>query len=810
MYNFGVTYYHEGDYKYGAIKALDVINKRVFVSHDNVSVWVDWGSISLCFENRRGIYRYCCATTYDEDWFYQTLLTLGYRMNKRCDESVSDRIYYVVPDSRMVTIEKSLSIFEVAKVSSEWNYSGDWSTFFDRVASIGLGGDDEMEVEEQEVELYGTDKFRKGTYALTDDEREYLLKEMEILYDTYDYEWNETALNDIVDEWVKEKGWLISLFKRSPYYVDGKFMLSIPTNFRISMNKPAISEFAYWWDRQITKFKDEKQKRFGCLTYSEMVNIKGRLGQRVDAMKRCVDLNIKATYLGADFSEVLKEYEDYTQRITRIYHDADYRIDSDRAIPTEDYKIAEEAISFFYFITSNSLDKFIDYEGKLTKTGSEQLGKYLDIPHSEGMKLMRYVAKLAKKLGCDTVVDLQTITFTDSQGVCHEKQKDMGWNGKRVALGEAIMRPPVKDNLYLSLNPIDYLTMSFLRGVASCHTIDKKNRRDCTSSYSGEYSSGTMSYMLDDVSFVGYMLYHGDSYKEYKGELSDDITRKTKLRRAMYVLDENKLFMSRLYPDGRDGGDQDMASNWLNIVEEHIADLLEVDNTWERKRGYIYNDLLVRNDGATLYNDFEAYSDVFTNTLVYKGHKNTNRVFFGAEPICINCGCRHDYSEAIECYDCWDGSDAYYCDCCGERISDAEDAIYIGDHIYCCHECAEESEARYCEDIDEWAFDWWYSDYEEVYYSDNETEERVYIDYNRWEGVSQSYAEDHFVWDDYKECWVDTSYYWYDPDGNCFTDIFFDDTMVTTADGEYFPTADEAEKYGYVLNEETDEYEHVA
>ena len=55
-----------------------------------------------------------------------------------------------------------------------------------------------------------------------------------------------------------------------------------------------------------------------------------------------------------------------------------------------------------------------------------------------------------------------------------------------------------KLDFVVSLNPYDYLTMSFGNSWSSCHTIDKRNRRGMPNSYSGQYCGGTLSYMLDE------------------------------------------------------------------------------------------------------------------------------------------------------------------------------------------------------------------------------------------------------------------------------------------------------------------------
>ena len=102
-------------------------------------------------------------------------------------------------------------------------------------------------------------------------------------------------------------------------------------------------------------------------------------------------------------------------------------------------------------------------------------------------------------------------------------------------------------------------------------------------------------------------------------------------------------------------------------------------------------------------------------------------IILGAKPICISCGCRHDYTENISCCK----FDGYYCTECGQWI-DEDDVYWVGDDPYCgdcvvycercnccvpyndairvngsyycqvyCRDCADDK-AFYCESCDEW------------------------------------------------------------------------------------------------------------
>ena len=111
--------------------------------------------------------------------------------------------------------------------------------------------------------------------------------------------------------------------------------------------------------------------------------------------------------------------------------------------------------------------------------------------------------------------------------------KHPDYNREYAKFADALNPLVIKCHTVLSLNPLDYLTMSFGNSWASCHTIDKNNKRGMPDNYSGCYSSGTISYMLDGSSMV---LYTVDS--KYDG---DDYWTQSKINRQMFHWGEEKL-----------------------------------------------------------------------------------------------------------------------------------------------------------------------------------------------------------------------------------------------------------------------------
>ncbi|MBQ4155309.1 MAG: hypothetical protein IJD90_00720, partial [Clostridia bacterium] len=165
-------------------------------------------------------------------------------------------------------------------------------------------------------------------------------------------------------------------------------------------------------------------------------------------------------------------------------------------------------------------------------------------------------------------VDKSPVSKTDSRGRVQKvydiefaKYADMVSGGKR------------KIKFFISVNPLDYLTMSFGVNWASCHTIDRENRRRMDNSYSGAYCGGTMSYMLDHVSIVTYV--HNTMPESYETG---------KVYRNMFHLGgDGVLLQGRVYPQGNDGC-TDLYKEFRGIMQKELTKLLGLErNSWMKR-----------------------------------------------------------------------------------------------------------------------------------------------------------------------------------------------------------------------------------
>lgn len=255
--------------------------------------------------------------------------------------------------------------------------------------------------------------------------------------------------------------------------------------------------------------------------------------------------------------------------------------------------------------------------------------------------------------------------------------KHPDYNREFAKYADALNPLTITRHTVLSVNPLDYLTMSFGNSWASCHTIDKRNKRGMPNSYEGMYSSGTISYMLDSPSMVFYTV---DA--SYNG---NDFWNEPKINRQMFHWGEEKLVQGRLYPQDNDG-DNSVYTPYREIVQKVMSELFSLPNYWTVSKGTDAAGKFINSDG-THYRDYDNYSNCTLSRP--KGSENDRYITVGHDPICIECGSEHDTEDCISC--CSKPSE-YYCSECGEPIDD-DDVIWINDEPYCrdcvtwCDEC---------------------------------------------------------------------------------------------------------------------------
>lgn len=388
----------------------------------------------------------------------------------------------------------------------------------------------------------------------------------------------------------------------------------------------------------------------------------------------------------APLIEAFKRHPHYLPGKFMIAYDYDY----ERTInhrTTINFKIwllqnaIREAINFYppeveeirsqegTFLPWSLYDFFDEYLPVAERTISEDIANRINniLPQAHahsGQKTSRVINKMLTYLGISQLPD---------------------YNKEFAKFADALSPMTIKRHTILSLHPNDYLTMSFGNSWASCHTIDKTNRRGMPNSYEGQYSSGTMSYMLDPSSMVLYTV-----ASEYDG---NKYYTQPKIVRQMFHYGEDKLIQGRLYPQDNDY-DSEAYTLYRKFAQEVMATIMDIPNLWVVKKGCDIASRYVDSYG-THYRDYEYYNNCTLSTP--KDIKNTYNVIIGADPICIECSCRHNIEKNIN--HCAEDDDFEVCAHCG-CVIEYHDECWRGDEVYCC-DCVTLCEVCECYEINE-------------------------------------------------------------------------------------------------------------
>lgn len=520
---------------------------------------------------------------------------------------------------------------------------------------IEIKNEENMEGKEMELRM---NKEKIGNYVLSAEERAALYTEITGLLTEYDYHPSATGVNRIIDEWIKNKGWLVNLFKQHPNY-NGKYQIAFSTDFTRTANRSVISNFAYWLE-EVASYTLRTERKIGAFSYKEICEVRERLAYIYEYMLRMKRNNYYPLANGKTSEEIALEKKEWDKR-QDAYHLAELRgeikICSNVSYDTQSWNYSKQLKVFAgnlrYNVDHIATQEFADMVNSC----------FPEAKAVAGQKVSRIVNKVCTITGVSKLTD---------------------YNREFAKYSDGLNPLTIKRHTILSCHPVDYFTMSFGNSWASCHTIDKHNKRGMPDSFSGCYSSGTLSYMLDPSSFVFYTVdkdYNGDQF-----ELQD------KVNRNMFHIGEDKLIQARVYPQATDG-ETGIYRQFREVVQKVIADCLGVPNLWKNVKGSSECCDVIYTKG-THYTDYSNFDDCNVSYLKDETETiNRKEITVGHRPICPCCGDEHGNKEAIECDGCYDERRSCYN--CGDHL-DEDDMHYIDGDWYC-EDCC-----FYCEYHDEW------------------------------------------------------------------------------------------------------------
>ena len=593
-------------------------------------------------------------------------------------------------------------------------------------------------------------------YNFTESNRNQFMTEGTALLNHFGHETAEKGMNTIWNVFAQNKGNVAEILSRHFGWDSEIMAIRLTEEYNTSVDKEKIKAFARFLSTRLDKWCEKREVKYGCMTRKEVREAMARITKCVTAVHNIPSKYQPVLVGGMTTEELVMEYRRLDRIDNRFFGTMGF---DSYYLTTENYYQAEAIKNtivningYYENVLDESLAKILNRNAKHFFPVDAQGKTITKVRFAKGQKTSKAVSKFFSLVGEDFVKfkDIQVKRWTDQSGNSHEREYDMGWNGQFASYGDGINPIKVKRYTFISVNPLDYLTMSFGNGWSSCHTIDHENTRPNNGShtYHGCYQSGTLSYMLDGASIVMYTT--REDIDESRPWAMD------KINRCMFHLGKEKFVQGRTYPDGRDNPNNEeavtIASTFRNIFQRVISECWNVSNMWTIRR----NNSHYTTSFGTHYRDYLTYNDTCTSLL--KGSTNEDTVHIGHNPICPVCGIEHGREDSLHCgddHECVHDDSHVECANCSRMIR-AEEAIYDSDteRYYCDGECANNEGCYYCENDGEWhSLNVYYDDYEDVYFYDPD-DERIEVNNGVWVFRNEENAIEYGFIQDENGNWV--------------------------------------------------------
>lgn len=416
-------------------------------------------------------------------------------------------------------------------------------------------------------------KAKWGKYCDTSS----LVDNMMSLLSSYGHRSTKEGVCAVLDRYFTNKEPLIKLFATSNHYI-GEMRIAIKKEF----------------DRDIDAYK----VREFCRYFPDHIGAKGILLKHkdddghevVDYLKTgCEKINIKNYVASAERKANIKKLDNF------------------------DLASGATATSYARY------RHFIDYTNYFANGANSQLCQDISRDGLElkaGTKTSRAFNKMCVHYGIDKAADYNKLFAQYADLVtCATKQ------------------------LYfvISVNPLDYLTMSIGESWTSCHSIKGRN------GFGGMACGGCMSYLLDSTSIITYVV----------NNLDAPIYKSGKIYRQMYHYGNDLLIQSRLYPQGNDGA-TNLYQKFRAFMQEEFGELIGLEhNKWNDSVGGGIPNSFGRHIGFQ-YNDF-SHRECSVSYPTEKAKRFVgfvSPITIGHESICPCCGKRQETRSRISHENC--------------------------------------------------------------------------------------------------------------------------------------------------------------
>lgn len=287
-----------------------------------------------------------------------------------------------------------------------------------------------------------------------------------------------------------------------------------------------------------------------------------------------------------------------------------------------------------------------------------------------GMKWSRLIQAVLKKIDSNVIQDPSFV------------ERYTRWT-------ESISERPATYMMTMSLNPADYILMSYGNSWSSCHIINPRIAKG-SGDYNGIHKAGTLDYMSDSSTVMVQTLDKRTSPED--APLAPRIHRN-----VFYVKPEiPAMVQSRFYPNNNETQVKEL---FMAEVKSVLAEIYGGVGNWivpHRSRVYKVGD--------KHYPDYQSYGSsavCFTDDRYAPFLALEIRFDAGNTVHCLECGREYSGNPGmLTCNRCDSGrpDDEYVeCSCCGDDVLEDE-ARHVDDECYC-ERCFDENFV-YCSNCD--------------------------------------------------------------------------------------------------------------
>ena len=422
----------------------------------------------------------------------------------------------------------------------------------------------------------------------TNDYAEYVLDKANIFLDWCEIygprEEREGLIKDI-EMSIEAKQWLFEIFSRCEGW-NGKGQVVLPVSFERPISESEIDRFSeflrYYQRNMLEEIVVEESGYKG--TYRELKKIRSTYE----------DYKLYTGYINVDPAEISikgKSIPQYkfeisvlTDIISGFRRRTDCKLIGSKYVTkesAEEYKTAKKVRDI---ILSND-NQFITDEGVI-----QDIRDTFGVRVSSGVKTTRAVLKILK------VTKLYKEIVKDEDG-------EREFNRAYSRYCDAVNPLSIKKWTVISVNFVDYLTMSYGKGWTSCLNPDKRQRITAGMWANGCNSRRVLDYALDPSTIVFYTI---DS--DYDG---DDFELQPKETRQLFHFNGSRLIQSRLYPQGDDSRAH-MYPQYREIIERILCEGMDVPNLWSAPTKGTISEYDGIAHVAYDYSDYGDYIDFFS------------------------------------------------------------------------------------------------------------------------------------------------------------------------------------------------------